>query len=68
MDFFGFNNFYYKLFLLNYMIKINAHKIEHQPKNKHLFAIVITLEKTKINKSCSLFPKQSNIEGYNKKN
>jgi len=38
------------------MIKIDGYRIEHQPKNKNLFKIKITLKKTKINKSCSLFP------------
>jgi hypothetical protein len=47
------------------MIKIYAHKIEHQSKNKHLFEIVITLWKTIKNKSCSLFPNQSNIKETN---
>jgi hypothetical protein len=47
----------------NYMIKIYAYKIEHQPKNRHLFEIVITLWKTIKNKSCSLFPSQFNIKG-----
>jgi hypothetical protein len=45
------------------MIKINGYIIEHQPKNKNLFKTEITLKKAKINKSCSLFPNQSNIEG-----
>jgi len=31
------------------MIKTNAHKIEHQSKNKHLFKIIITRKQTKIN-------------------
>jgi len=29
------------------MIKIYGHKIVHQPKNKNLFEIVITIKKTK---------------------
>jgi hypothetical protein len=32
MDYIRFNNF----FLFNYIIKINAHKIKYQPKNRHL--------------------------------
>jgi hypothetical protein len=47
------------------MIKIYAHKIEHLPKNKHLFEIVIILWKAIKNKSCSLFPNQSNIKEKN---
>jgi hypothetical protein len=47
------------------MIKIYAHKIKHQPKNRHLFEIVITLWKAIKNKSCSLFPNQSNIKENN---
>jgi hypothetical protein len=31
------------------MIKINAHKIEHQPKNRHLFETIIPRKQTKIN-------------------
>jgi len=31
------------------MIKINVYKIEHQPKNKHLFKIIIPRKQTKIN-------------------
>jgi len=31
------------------MIKTYAHKIEHQPKNKHLFETIITRKQTKIN-------------------
>jgi hypothetical protein len=31
------------------MIKTNAHKIEHQPKNRHLFEIIIPRKQTKIN-------------------
>jgi hypothetical protein len=50
------------------MIKIYAHKIEHQYKNRHLFEIVITLWKTIKNKSCSLFPTnlilKKNIEEF----
>ena len=29
------------------MIKIYAHKIEHQPKNKHLFKTIILVERQK---------------------
>jgi hypothetical protein len=31
------------------MIKIDTHKIEHQPKNRHLFETVIPRKQTKIN-------------------
>jgi hypothetical protein len=31
------------------MIKINAHKIEHQPKNRHLFETIIPRKQEKIN-------------------
>jgi hypothetical protein len=37
----GLITFSYKYFFFNYMIKINTHKIEHQPKNKHLFETII---------------------------
>jgi hypothetical protein len=30
------------------MIKIDAHKIEHQPKNKYLFETIISRKQTKI--------------------
>ena len=46
MDFIGFNNFFIIL-LFNYMIKINAHKIEYQPKNRHLFETIIPRKQTK---------------------
>jgi hypothetical protein len=39
-----FNNFFF-----NYIIKIDAHKIEHQSKNRHLFEIIIPRKQTKIN-------------------
>jgi hypothetical protein len=48
MDSIGFNKFFI-FFLFNYMIKTNAHKIEHQPKNRHLFEIIIPRKQTKIN-------------------
>jgi hypothetical protein len=48
MDFIEFNNFLY-IFLFNYMIKIYAHKIKHQLKNRHLFKIIIPKKQTKIN-------------------
>jgi hypothetical protein len=35
------------IFLFNYMIKINAHKIEYQPKNRHLFETIIPRKQTK---------------------
>jgi hypothetical protein len=41
-------------------------KIKHQLKSRHLFKIVITLKKTIKNKSCTLFPNQSNTEGKTK--
>jgi hypothetical protein len=63
MDSIEFNNLFFIKSFFNYMIKINGHIIEHQPKNKNLFKTEITLNKAKINKSCSLFPNQSNIEG-----
>ena len=47
------------------MIKIYAHKIEYQFKNRYLFETVITLQKVIKNKSCNLFSNQSNIEGQN---
>jgi len=31
------------------MIKTNAHEIEHQPKSRHLFEIIIPRRQTKIN-------------------
>jgi len=31
------------------MIKINAYKIKHQPKNKHLFETITPRNQTKIN-------------------
>ena len=31
------------------MIKIDAHKIKHQPKNRHLFKTIILIKQTKIN-------------------
>jgi len=34
-------------FLFNYMIKIDANKIEHQPKNKHLFETIIPRKQKK---------------------
>jgi len=37
------------IFLFNYMIKIDTHKIEHQPKNRHLFETIIPRKQTKIN-------------------
>jgi hypothetical protein len=30
-------------------MKIDAHKIEHQPKNRHLFETIIPRKQTKIN-------------------
>ena len=43
------------------MIKIYGHKIEHRLK-KNLLVTMITLNKVKINKSCSLFLNQFNIK------
>ena len=31
------------------MIKTNSHKIEHQPKNRHLFETIIPRKQKKIN-------------------
>ena len=45
----GLINFLYIIVLYNYMIKINAHKIKHQPKNRHLFETIIPRKQTKIN-------------------
>jgi hypothetical protein len=36
------------------MIKINAHKIEYRPKNRHLFEIIIPRKQTKINNAVHL--------------
>ena len=47
------------------MIKIDAHKIEHQLKNKHLFETIIPWKQTKINNA--VHPNQSNIKWWNKK-
>jgi hypothetical protein len=44
MNSIGFDDFFYKLFLFNYMIKIDAYKIEHQSKNRYLFEIIIIIE------------------------
>jgi len=49
MDSIRFNNFFYIIFLCNYMIKIYSHKIEHQPENRHLFETIIPRKQTKIN-------------------
>jgi hypothetical protein len=38
---------FFIIFLFNYMIKINAHKIEYQPKNRHLFETIIPRKQTK---------------------
>ena len=40
------------------MIRIYSHKIEHQPKNKNLFVIMITLKKAKTNHAI-YFPTKS---------
>jgi hypothetical protein len=42
MDYIKFNNFFINFFF-NYMIKIYAHKIKYQSKNRYLFETVITL-------------------------
>jgi hypothetical protein len=39
IDFIEFNNFVI-IFLFNYTIKIDVHKIEHRPKNRYLFKII----------------------------
>jgi hypothetical protein len=36
-------------FFFNYIIKIDAHKIEHQLKNRHSFETIILKKQTKIN-------------------
>ena len=48
-----FNNFFF-----NYMIKIDAHKIKHQSKNRHLFETIIPRKQTKINNAIN-FPTNS---------
>jgi hypothetical protein len=45
----GLITFSYKSFLFNYIIKIDAHKIEYQPKKKHLFETIIHRKQTRIN-------------------
>ena len=57
MEFIGFNNFFKKIFLFNYTIKTDVHKIEHQSKNKHLFKTIIPIEKKQ--KSIMQFISQS---------
>jgi hypothetical protein len=49
MDSIGFNIFLSIIFFFNYIIKIDAYKIKHQPKNRHLFEIIIPRKQTKIN-------------------
>ena len=44
MDFIEFKNIFIKKKLFDYMIKIDAHKIEYQPKNKNLFDTIISIE------------------------
>ena len=61
MNFIEFNNLFFIKYFFNYIIKIYSHKIQHQPKNKSLFEMVITLKKAK--KQCSLFLNHFNIEG-----
>jgi hypothetical protein len=53
-------------YFFNYIVKIYDHKIEYQPKNYNLFETIITIWKANKNKSCSLFPSHSIIEGYNR--
>jgi hypothetical protein len=48
---------FFKIFLFNYTIKIDAHKIEHQPKNKHLLMTIIPIERKQ--KSIKQFISQS---------
>jgi hypothetical protein len=47
------------------MIKINAHKIEHQPKNRHLFETIIPRKQTKINNALH-FPSNPILNDKNK--
>jgi len=49
MNSIGFNIFLSITFFFNYIIKIDAYKIKHQPKNRHLFEIIIPRKQTKIN-------------------
>jgi galactitol-specific phosphotransferase system IIB component len=43
MDSIEFNNFFY-IFILNYIIKIDAHKIKREPKSRYLFETIIPIE------------------------
>jgi hypothetical protein len=43
MDSIGFNNFFY-IFIFNYIIKIDAHKIKREPKSRYLFETIIPIE------------------------
>jgi hypothetical protein len=45
----GLISFFYKLFLFNYIIKIDVYKIEHQPKNTLIWDNYHHRKQTKIN-------------------
>jgi len=49
MDSIEFNIFLSIIFFFNYIIKIDAYKIKHQPKNRYLFEIIIPRKQKKIN-------------------
>jgi hypothetical protein len=53
-------------FLFNYMIKRNAYKIKHQPKNKHLFETITPRNQTKISNAVH-FPTNSILNDKIKK-
>jgi hypothetical protein len=53
--------------LFNYIIKIYGDKIKHQPKNKNLFEIVITLNRKK-KTSVVYFPTNPILKDKIKKN
>jgi len=42
MNSIGFNNFFY-IFIFNYIIKIDAHKIKREPKSRYLFETIIPI-------------------------
>jgi hypothetical protein len=37
---------FFLYFLFNHMIKIDAHRIKHKPKNRHLFETIISRKQT----------------------
>ena len=53
MNSIGFNNFFY---LINYMIKIYANKMEHQPQNRYLFETIIPIKKQNKIHNSAYFP------------